>query len=191
MVEGAASLMTSAYGGLAAGTFREDRETNRLDGGCHHYNVYETSDGEHICIGTNEPKFYAVMLDIVGLGDADLPEQTGRKKWPEMRTKLAAIFKTKTREQWTGLMEQKEICYAPVLRMSEAFLHPQNVHRGSFIEVAGVTQPGPAPKFARRPGTPPRDPAHAGEHTAEGLADWGIPEAEIAALLRSGAARQG
>ena len=190
MVEGAASLMTSAYGGLAAGTFSEDRETNRLDGGCHHYNVYETSDGEHICIGANEPKFYAVMLDIVGLGDAELPEQTDREKWPEMRTKLAAIFKTKTREQWTLLMEQKEICYAPVLRMSEALSHPQNVHRGSFIEVAGVTQPGPAPKFAHMASTPPRDPAHAGEHTTDGLADWGISKAEIAGLLQSGAAKQ-
>jgi alpha-methylacyl-CoA racemase len=107
-----------------------------------------------------------------------------------MHTKLAAIFKTKTREQWTLLMEQKEICYAPVLRMSEALSHPQNVHRGSFIEVAGVTQPGPAPKFAHMPSTPPRDPAHAGEHTTDGLTDWGISKAEIAGLLQSGAAKQ-
>lgn len=190
MVEGAASLMTSAYGGLAAGTFKEERETNRLDGGCHHYNVYETSDGEHISIGANEPKFYAVMLDAVGLGGAALPAQADRAKWPEMRRKLAAIFKTKTREQWTEIMAQKEICYAPVLRMSEALAHPQNVYRGSFIEIAGVTQPGPAPKFARMPNAPPRDPAHAGEHTTEALADWGIPEAEIADLLAAGAVKQ-
>jgi alpha-methylacyl-CoA racemase len=190
MVEGAASLMTSAYGALAAGTFNEERETNRLDGGCHHYNTYQTSDGEHISVAANEPKFYAVMLDAVGLGDTELPEQTDREKWPEMRERLAAIFKTKTREQWTELMEQKEICYAPVLRMREAVHHPQNVHRGSFIEVAGVTQPGPAPKFARAPCTLPHDPAYAGEHTTAGLADWGISAHEIADLLRSGALKQ-
>ncbi len=190
MVEGAASLMTAAYGGLAAGTFQEERETNRLDGGCHHYNVYETGDGEHICIGSNEVKFYTVMLETVGLGEADLPEQADREKWPEMRQRLAAIFKTKTRAQWTELMEQKEICYAPVLRMSEASTHPHNVHRGSFIKVAGVTQPGPAPKFARMPDTPPSDPAHAGEHTREALADWGIPRSEIDDLLQTGAVRQ-
>ncbi len=190
MVEGAASLMTSAYGQLAAGTFIEERASNRVDGGSHHYNAYETGDGEHICIAANEPKFYAVMMDTIGLGDAELPAQGDREAWPEMRAKLAAIFKTKTREQWTEIMEQKEICYAPVLRMSEAMTHRQNVHRGSFIEVAGVKQPGPAPKFERMPGTPPRDPAHAGEHTAEGLADWGIPESEIADLLQSGAAKQ-
>jgi alpha-methylacyl-CoA racemase len=190
MVEGAASLMTAAYGGLAAGTFSEERETNRLDGGCHHYNVYETSDGQHICIGSNEPKFYAVMLETVGLGGTELPEQADRAKWPEMRQKLAEIFKTKSRDQWTEIMEQKEICYAPVLSMSEAMMHHHNVHRGSFIDVAGVRQPGPVPKFMRMPSAQPSDPAHAGEHTREGLADWGVPEAEIADLLQSGAVRQ-
>lgn len=190
MVEGAASLMTSAYGGLAAGTMREEREVNRLDGGCHHYNVYETRDGEHICIGSNEPKFYAVMLEAVGLGGADLPAKTNQAKWPEMRQRLAAIFKTKTRDQWTAVMEQQEICYAPVLSMSEAMGHHHNVDRGSFIEVAGVQQPGPAPKFARMPDAPPRTPAYAGEHTTEGLADWGLAEAEIANLLQTGAVKQ-
>ncbi len=190
MVEGAASLMTAAYGGLAAGTFKEERGTNRLDGGCHHYNVYETRDGEHICIGSNEPKFYAVMLETVGLAGTDLPEQTDQNKWPEMRQKLAEIFKTKTRDQWTEIMEQQEICYAPVLSMSEASRHHHNVDRGSFIEVAGVTQPGPAPKFARMPDAPPRNPAYAGEHTTEGLADWGLAKTEIANLLQTGAVKQ-
>ncbi|MED6310340.1 MAG: CaiB/BaiF CoA-transferase family protein, partial [Pseudomonadota bacterium] len=96
MVEGAASLMTAVYGMLADGRYIEERETNRLDGGCHHYNVYETSDGEHVCIGSNEPQFYAEMLKTIGLDQANLPEQTDRKYWPEMTERLAAIFKTKT-----------------------------------------------------------------------------------------------
>lgn len=190
MVEGAASLMASAYGGLAAGTMKDEREANRLDGGCHHYNVYETQDGKHISIGSNEPQFYAVMLETIGLGDADLPAQTDRDKWPEMRQMLANVFKTKTRDEWTAIMEQKEICFAPVLSMSEASEHHHNVERGSFIDVAGVKQPGAAPKFSRMPAPLPTAPAYAGEHTRAGLADWGVSDASIDALLQTGAAKQ-
>ncbi len=190
MVEGAASLMTAAYGGLASGAFVEEREANRLDGGCHHYNTYETSDGEHICIGSNEPQFYALMLETVGLADADLPKQADRKHWPMMRDKLAAIFKTKTRAEWTEIMEQKDVCFAPVLRMSEAMEHHHNVHRGSFIELDGVPQPGPAPRFERTPSAPPYGSAYAGEHTEKTLAEWGFSGQEIADLLSRGAVRQ-
>ncbi|MCH9673364.1 MAG: CoA transferase [Gammaproteobacteria bacterium] len=190
MVEGAASLMTAAYGMLSAGTFKEQRASNRLDGGCHHYNVYETSDGEHICIGSNEPQFYALMLELVGLGDADLPSQTDRDQWPMMREKLAAIFKTKTRAEWTALMEQQDVCFAPVLNMSESMEHHHNVHRGSYIDVDGVRQPGPAPRFLRTPSEVPRGCAFAGEHTEEVLSDWGFSASDIGALTASGAARQ-
>jgi alpha-methylacyl-CoA racemase len=191
MVEGAASLMTPMYGALAAGTWKEERESNRLDGGCHHYGVYETKDGKHICIGSNEPQFYALMLDTVGLGGApDLPAQTDRTKWPEMRVRLAGIFKTKTRAEWTELMEQKDVCFAPVLSMSEAMRHPQNVARGSFVTVDGVPQPGPAPKFSRTASDVKRGPAYPGEHSTEVLADWGIDAHRIDALLSSGAIRQ-
>jgi len=190
MVEGAASLMTAVYGMLADGRYIEERETNRLDGGCHHYNVYETSDGEHICIGSNEPQFYAEMLKTVGLDQANLPEQTDRKYWPEMTERLAAIFKTKTREEWTEIMEQKEICYAPVLRPSEAIKHHHNVARNTFIEVDGFPQPGPAPKFSRTESKTPMGCAYAGEHTKEALGEWGFADADIAALTESGAAKQ-
>ncbi len=190
MVEGAASLMIPAFGYLAAGAWIEERESNRLDGGCHHYNVYETSDGQHICIGSNEPQFYKEMLATVGLGDAKLPAQTDRTQWPAMRARLAAIFKTKTREQWTEIMEQKEICYAPVLSMSEATRHPQNVARGTFVTVDGVVQPGPAPRFTRTPSTITQGPAHAGEHSREVLADWGVDAARIERLMASGAVKQ-
>ena len=190
MVEGAASLMTAVYGMLADGRYIEERETNRLDGGCHHYNVYETSDGEHICIGSNEPQFYAEMLKTIGLDQANLPEQTDRKYWPEMTEQLAAIFKTKTREEWTELMEQKEICYAPVLRPSEAIKHHHNVARNTFVEVDGFPQPGPAPKFSRTESMTPMGCAYAGEHTEEALGEWGFAATDIAALTASGAAKQ-
>jgi alpha-methylacyl-CoA racemase len=190
MVEGAASLMTAFYGALASGNYLEERAANRLDGGCHHYNTYETSDGEYICIGSNEPQFYALMLETVGLADADLPEQTDRAQWPMMREKLAAIFKTKSRAEWTEIMEQKDVCFAPVLRLSEAMEHHQNVHRGSFIEIDNVRQPGPAPRFVRTPSTTPRGSAYAGEHTEEALADWGLSSQKIAELLAAGAVRQ-
>ena len=190
MVEGAASLMTAVYGMLADGRYIEERETNRLDGGCHHYNVYKTSDGEHICIGSNEPQFYADMLKTIGLDQANLPEQTDRKYWPEMTERLAAIFKTKTREEWTELMEQKEICYAPVLRPSEAIKHHHNVARNTFVEVDGFPQPGPAPKFSRTESMTPMGCAYAGEHTEEALGEWGFAATDIAALTKSGAAKQ-
>lgn len=190
MVEGAASLMTAVYGMLADGRYIEERETNRLDGGCHHYNVYKTSDGEHICIGSNEPQFYADMLKTIGLDQANLPEQTDRKYWPEMTERLAAIFKTKTREEWTELMEQKEICYAPVLRPSEAIKHHHNVARNTFVEVDGFPQPGPAPKFSRTESMTPMGCAYAGEHTEEALGEWGFAATDIAALTASGAAKQ-
>ena len=190
MVEGAASLMTPMFGALAAGVWKEERESNRLDGGCHHYNVYETSDGKHICIGSNEPQFYQLMLESVGLGNAALPKQTDRAQWPAMRERLAAIFMTKTRAEWTALMEQKDVCFAPVLSMSEAPKHPQNAARQSFVEVAGVMQPAPAPRFSRTASKITSAPAYAGEHSNEVLADWGIDKPRIAALIKSGAVRQ-
>ncbi|MEM7253100.1 MAG: CaiB/BaiF CoA-transferase family protein [Pseudomonadota bacterium] len=190
MVEGAASLMTAAYGMLSAGTFVEQRESNRLDGGCHHYNVYETADGEHVCIGSNEPQFYALMLETVGLGDAQLPAQTDREQWPAMRDRLAAIFKTKTRAEWTALMEQKDVCFAPVLRMSEALDHHHNQHRGSFVTLDDVPQPGPAPKFLGTPSEAAMGCAYAGEHSRDVLSAWGFSSAEVDDLTASGAVVQ-
>ncbi|MEZ5852399.1 MAG: CaiB/BaiF CoA-transferase family protein [Hyphomicrobiaceae bacterium] len=190
MVEGAASLMTPTFGALAAGAWIEERQANRLDGGSHHYCVYETSDGKHICIGSNEPQFYAEMLKTIGLGDATLPAQTDRKHWPEMRERLAAIFKTKTRAEWTQIMEMKEICFAPVLSMTEATQHHHNVARGSFVTVDGVVQPGPAPRFSRTPSAVARGPAYAGEHSRQVLADWGVSADKIESLVASGAVKQ-
>ncbi|MEM7404622.1 MAG: CaiB/BaiF CoA-transferase family protein [Pseudomonadota bacterium] len=190
MVEGAASLMTAAFGYLAAGTFIEERESNRLDGGCHHYNTYETLDGEHIAIGSNEPQFYQLMLETVGLGGVELPAQTDREKWPEMRQRLANIFKTRTRAEWTELMQDKDVCFAPVLRMSEAIAHPHNQARGSFVELDEVIQPAPAPRFVKTPSTVAGSCAHAGEHTREALREWGFTSEAVATLEASAAIKQ-
>ena len=148
MVEGAASLMTSAYGALASGAFIEERQSNRLDGGSHHYSTYETADGEHIALGPNEPQFYKLMLETVGLGDAtDLPAQTDRTQWPAMQQRLAAIFKTKTRDEWTAIMQHIDVCYAPVLRMSEAMFQEENWKRFTAF-VRRVQSAAPDPQTA-------------------------------------------
>jgi len=187
MVEGSASLMTAMYGALAAGTWIEERGKNRLDKGAHYYNVYETKDGKHVSIGSIEPQFYKLLLQLTGLEGEKLPPQADRDKWPEMTERFAAIFKTKTRDEWCAIMENTDICFAPILSMSEAMKHPQNVERGSFVTVDGIPQPGPAPRFSRTKSEVQRPPAKAGEHTDEALAAWGFSQDEIAKLRAAGA----
>ncbi len=190
MVEGSASLMTAMYGALAAGSWIEERGRNRLDKGAHYYNVYETADGKHISVGSIEPQFYALLLKHTGLEGVELPDQRDRPRWPETRERLREIFRTRTRDEWTAIMEQTDICFAPVLSMSEAMAHHHNVARGSFVEVDGVPQPRPAPVFEGTPSRVPRGPAHAGEHTDEALGEWGFAAEEIARLNAAGAVKQ-
>jgi alpha-methylacyl-CoA racemase len=187
MVEGSASLMMMMYGALASGAWTEERGHNRTDGGAHYYRVYETKDGEYVSVGAIEPQFYALLLQHTGLEGEDLPPQTDRAYWLEMQQRLARIFKQKTRAEWTEIMQQTDICFAPVLRMSEALSHPHNVHRRSFVEVDGIPQPGPAPRFVGTPTRVQRPPARVGEHTEAILKDWGFSADEIADLHRSGA----
>ncbi|MFM8266027.1 MAG: CoA transferase, partial [Acidimicrobiia bacterium] len=142
-------------------------------------------------IGSIEPQFYALLLQKTGLaGDAELAGQMDRDKWPQLKEKLAAVFRTKTRTQWNEIMEGSDVCYAPVLRMSEAAQHPHNVARNTFVEVAGVTQPAPAPRYSRSATSTPTPPAHAGAHTRAVLADWGFDAQRIEQLVASGAAKQ-
>jgi alpha-methylacyl-CoA racemase len=187
MVEGSASLMMMMYGALASGAWKEERGANRTDGGAHYYHVYETRDGEHVAIGAIEPQFYALLLKHTGLEGEDLPPQTDRAEWPGMQERLTRIFKTKTRAEWVEIMQETDICFAPVLRMSEALKHPHNVHRESFVEIEGIPQPGPAPRFLGTRTRVQRPPARVGEHTDAVLRDWGFSAGEIAELHRSGA----
>jgi alpha-methylacyl-CoA racemase len=187
MVEGSASLMMMMYGALAAGAWNEMRGSNRTDGGAHFYHVYETKDGEYVSVGSIEPQFYALLLQHTGLEGEKLPPQRDKRTWPEMTGRLAHIFKQKTRAEWTEIMQQTDICFAPVLRMSEAVEHPHNRHRESFVIVDGVRQPAPAPRFLGTPTQVQRPPAYTGEHTDAILKDWGFSADEIALLHREGA----
>lgn len=191
MVEGAAYLMTSIYGLHAAGLWSNERGDNLLDTGAPYYNTYETSDGQYISVGAIEPKFYAEMLRRMGLDGEELPEQSDRSKWPEMRERFAEIFKSRSRDEWCEAMEGGEVCFAPVLTPEEVLEHPQNKARETFRTVEGVVQPGPAPRFSRTPTDFQGPPSRGGEHTRDVLADWGFAREEVAALEEAGAVKQG
>lgn len=190
MVDGSAVLMSMFWAFKNIGMFDESaRGTNLLDTGAHFYDVFECADGEWVSIGSIEPQFYALLLEKTGVS-AEFAAQMDRSKWPQLKEKLAAVFRTKTRAQWNEIMEGTDVCYAPVLRMSEAAQHPHNVARNTFVEVAGITQPAPAPRYSRTVTNIPTPPAHAGEHTRAVLADWGFDADRIDALVAAGAARQ-
>jgi len=187
MVDGAAVLTTMFHAFRAMGMWNDERGTNMLDTGAHFYDVYETADGKYVSIGSIEPQFYAELLRLTGLEGEELPWQHDRNEWPALKERLAAIFKTKTRDEWCQIMEGTDVCFAPVLSLAEAPQHPHNVHRETFIEVAGVVQPAPAPRFSGTPTETPAPPAHAGQHTDEVLTEWGFAPEQIAELRDKGA----
>jgi alpha-methylacyl-CoA racemase len=190
MVDGAAALMTIFHATQQSGFWSDDRGTNMLDSGSHFYDAYETSDGKWISVGSFEPKFYALLLQKLGLSAEEHP-QMDAARWPELKEKVAAVFKTKTREAWCAELEGTDVCFAPVLTMAEAREHPHNVARGTFIERDGVGQPRPAPRFSRTDSGIDRPPARAGEHTEEVLGEWcGMSGEEISELRASGAIDQ-
>jgi alpha-methylacyl-CoA racemase len=151
MCDGAASLMSMFYDMTAIGRWVEGREKNFLDGGAHFYGIYECACGNFVSIGSIEPQFYALLRQHAGLSDSAFDAQMDRKTWPELKQKLTAIFKTKTREEWCKIMEGTDICFAPILTMAEAPKHPHMAARSVFVERHGVTQPAPAPRFSRTP----------------------------------------
>ncbi len=187
MVDGAASLMTLFFGMAGAGLWSGERGTNLLDTGAHFYNVYETADGGYISLGPIEPQFYAELRERLGLHGPEWDQQMDRAAWPELTDELAAVMSQRTRAEWCELLEGTDACFAPVLSPAEAPEHPHNRERGTFVEVAGTLQPGPAPRFSRTPGAIRRPPPHAGQHTDEILAELGLDSDEAAALRRSGA----
>jgi alpha-methylacyl-CoA racemase len=167
------------------------RGTNLLDTGAHFYDVYRCADGEYVSVGSIEPQFYAELMRLTGLdADDQFAGQMDRARWPALKERLGEVFATKTRAQWCELMEHTDVCFAPVLTMSEAAAHPHNVARSTFVDVGGAVQPAPAPRFSRTATTIERPPAHAGQHSREILADWGVPTDRIEALIESSAVRQ-
>ncbi|MGI8711436.1 MAG: CaiB/BaiF CoA transferase family protein [Acidimicrobiales bacterium] len=187
MVDGAASLMTMTWSFKHMGIWTDDRGTNLLDTGAHFYDTYETADAKYVSIGSIEPQFYAELLRLTGLEGEDLPSQMDRSQWPALKERLAEVFRSKTRDEWCEVMEHTDVCFAPVLAMDEAAQHPHMAERGTFTEVAGLTQPAPAPRFSRTPGEIARPPAHAGQHSDEVLAEWGLSAARVAELRQAGA----
>ena len=176
MVDGSAILMSMFWGFKNIGLHDENaRGTNMLDSGAHFYDVYKCSDGKFVSIGSIEPQFYAQLLQLTGLaGDAEFANQQDRSMWPKLKQRLTEVFATKTQAEWCKIMEGTDVCFAPVLTMSEAAKHPHNVARKTFIEIAGTTQPAPAPRFSRTVASLPTAPVGAGANTREVLQSWGI-----------------
>jgi len=187
MVDGAAVLMTMIHAFVAMGTWTDDPGTNILDTGAHFYDVYETADGEHVAVGAIETQFYAELLERVGLAGEELPFQLDRSQWPAMKERFAALFKTKTRDEWSEVLEGSDACFAPVLSMTEAHRHPHIAARSTFVERDGVLQPAPAPRFSRTTPEISRGPSEPGANTDEALAAWGFDATDIAKLREAGA----
>jgi alpha-methylacyl-CoA racemase len=174
MVDGSAVLTTFIHSLRAIGMWQDERGTNLLDTGAHFYDVYETADHRYVSVGSIEPQFYAELLRLSGLENEELPGQMDRSQWPALKERVAAVFRTRTRDEWCALMEGTDVCFAPVLSMAEAPTHPHNRQRETFVEVAGIPQPAPAPRFGRTPGAIGRPPPHFGQHTDDILAEWGF-----------------
>jgi alpha-methylacyl-CoA racemase len=187
MVDGAASLMTIFYALHAAGSFTTARGANALDSGAFFYDVYECLDGKYVSVAPIEDKFLEEFLRRLEIDPAEMPPKMDRRRWPEAKAKLSAHFRRKTRDEWCRLLEGSDACFAPVLSLAEAPGHPHNLARQSFVELDGIVQPAPAPRFSGTPAGRPTPPEPPGERGIASLAQWGLPAAEIAALKRSGA----
>ncbi|MBL8343586.1 MAG: CoA transferase [Rubrivivax sp.] len=190
MVDGAASLASIFFGLKAAGTWdASSREVNLLDGGAPFYSTYETADRRHISLAPLEPKFFATLAAAIGLDDKFVKRQYDRRLWPEMREAIAAVVRGHTRDEWCARLEGTDACFAPVLSFDEAAGHRHAGERDAFVEVDGVVQPGPAPRFDRTPAGRPRPAPAVGEHTDVVLAEAGFEAATIAALRAQGVVR--
>jgi len=185
MTDGSASLMAMFYGMSSTGMWTDKRGVNLLDSGAHFYDTYETKDGKYIALGSIEPQFYRELIEKTRISDPSFEAQMDRNAWPSLKEKLSAVIKTKTRDEWDEIMLGSDVCYAPVLTLSEAPKHPHNIARKTFIEVEGVTQPSPAPRFSRTVPAVQGPPRGANNEVA--LKAWGFSEGDIAKLSQAGA----
>ena len=174
MSDGTISLMGLLYGHFARGDWLDQRESNIIDGGSHFYNVYQCADGRWISLASIEPQFYGRLLAAAGSEDEDFADQHDQARWPRLKEKMAAIIAGRTSDEWRQIMEGADLCYAPVLSIAEAPTHPHNRAREAFVEIDGVIQPGPAPKFSRTPGKVQHGPVAAGAHNGAVFEDWGV-----------------
>ncbi len=186
MIDGAALLATMFSGMAAAGRWNEERGNNGLDGGAPWYDTYETRDGRFVAIGANEPKFYAELLERLGIAQEALPDRQDRAGWPVLRARFAEVFKTKTRDEWCAAFEDSDACFAPVLGFAEARHHPHIAARDGYVKAGRVEQPAPAPRFSRTPGSIRSAPPERGSRGEQALTDWGFSGADRSALTALG-----
>lgn len=182
MVDGVSTLLAAAHGYRSAGAISDERGTNALDGGAPYYDTYACADGKYIAVGAIEPRFFAELVRVLGIKD-DVPPQKEKARWPELRERIAAQFASRSRADWINAFEGIDACVSPVLSLSEVMLNPHIAARQAIVEIDGVVQPSPAPRFSRTPGTigvPPREP---GQDTVAALQEWGLTEGEIDSLL--------
>ncbi len=186
MTDGSALLMSMMHSMQAMGAWKMQRGTNMLDTGAHFYEVYETADGKYVSIGSIEPQFYRLLMDKAELDPAVFGLQMNVPQWPQLKEKLAEVFRQKTQAQWCELMEGSDVCFAPVLDFQEAPGHPHNAARQTYIELDGMMQPAPAPRFSRTPSAVAFGARAMGADTREVLADWGFSAEQIAGLQEQG-----
>ena len=186
MIDGAASLMSMFFSFAAGGAFTDQRGTNLLDGGAHFYDTYETGDGKYVSIGSIEPQFYALLIEKTGIDASQFAPQMDPAQWPALKAELTRVFKTKTRDQWCEIMEGSDVCFAPVLSLFEAPEHPHNVARQGFVEIDGITQPAPAPRFSRTQAEIRHGAPAPGQHSDAVLRDAGFTPEQVSELKSAG-----
>jgi alpha-methylacyl-CoA racemase len=187
MVDGSATLASAIYAMYAKGLYRDERESNGLDGGSHYARAYETQDGKYISIVSMEPQFYRLLIEKLELDEEHFSEQMNRERWPEYARELETIFKSKTRDEWCEILEGTDVCFAPVLSLAEAPHHPHNQARGTFVEHDGFLQPAPSPRFSRTPARIQSASRAAGADSRELLEALGYLGEEVDELVGSGA----
>jgi alpha-methylacyl-CoA racemase len=186
MVDGAALLTTALHGLRNIGLWSQPRGENMLDGGAPFYDTYETADGRYVAVGAIEERFWADLVGVLGIDPDEVSGRRDPAQWPAVRAKLAAVLRTRTRDEWAKLAEGTDACLTPVLTPTEAVGHPHNVARATFVDVAGQPQPAPAPKFDRTPPAAPDRPHEPRSDTTEVLTELGLPAEEIDRLRASG-----
>jgi alpha-methylacyl-CoA racemase len=185
MTDGASSLMAMTYTMFGEKFWQDKRGSNMLDSGAHFYDTYETKDGKFVAIGSIEPQFYKLLIEKTGITDPAFAQYMNRDAWPALTEKLAAVFKTKTRDEWDAIMLGSDVCYAPVLTLEEAPKHPHNVARKTFVDINGVTQPAAAPRFSRT--EPETKPVLLPVDSKDALEGWGFSKGDIEALQAASA----
>lgn len=187
MSDGSATLMAMLYGLMAEKSWSAERGENFLDGSAPFYSTYACADGGYVAVGAIESQFYSLLLERLAITEPLFQQQWNRKLWPELKARMADIFRSQTRQHWCELLENSDACFAPVLSMQEAPQHPHNVARGTFVEIDGLTQPAPSPRFSRTPGQIRKLAPKVGENSMEILKELGLTQDAIAALVEQGA----